>query len=34
VPAFGRADSPNSAVNIASANIYSYVRHANSGHSN
>jgi len=34
VPAFGWADSPNSAVNIAAANIYSYVRHANSGHSN
>lgn len=33
-PAIGVADSENSAVNVAMRNIYSYVRHANSGHSN
>lgn len=33
-PTFGWSDNPNSPVNIAARNIYSYVRHANSGHAN
>nr|AVX53609.1 putative capsid [Marmot picobirnavirus]AVX53762.1 putative capsid [Marmot picobirnavirus] len=33
-PLVGVADSPNSPINVASRNIYSYVRHANSGHAN
>lgn len=33
-PALGNASNPNAAVNIAARNIYSFVRHANSGHSN
>lgn len=32
--AIGYADSPSSPINVASNTIYSYVRHANSGHSN
>lgn len=31
---FGWSDNPNSPVNVAARNIYSYVRHANSGHAN
>lgn len=31
---FGWADNPNAPVNVAARNIYSYVRHANSGHAN
>lgn len=39
VPCFGSSttgitDDPNSAINIAAQNLYSYVRHVNSGHSN
>lgn len=33
-PTIGISDSKNSAVNIAAREIYSFVRHANSGHSN
>lgn len=33
-PTFGWADNPNSPINVAARNIYSYVRHANSGHAN
>lgn len=34
-PAFGNAsNNPNAPVNIAARNIYSYVRHANAGHTN
>lgn len=33
-PTIGVANSENSAVNVAMRNIYSYVRHANSGHAN
>lgn len=33
-PTVGVATSENSAVNLAARNLYSYVRHANSGHSN
>lgn len=33
-PAIGYSDTGTSAVNIAAKNLYSYVRHANSGHSN
>lgn len=33
-PTFGWSDNPNSPVNVAARNIYSYVRHANSGHAN
>lgn len=32
--AVGYADSPSSPINVASNTIYSYVRHANAGHSN
>lgn len=31
---FGFTDDPNDAINIASRNIYTYIRHANSGSSN
>lgn len=31
---FGWSDNENSPINIAARNIYSYVRHANSGHAN
>lgn len=34
VPTVGVSDSPNSAVNIAMNSMYTYVRHANSGHAN
>lgn len=34
VPTIGWSESPNSPVNLASYNLYSYVRHANAGHSN
>ena len=34
VPAFGGSQSPTSAINVAVRNIYSFVRHANSGHTN
>lgn len=34
VPTVGWSDSPTSPVNLASYNLYSYVRHANAGHSN
>lgn len=34
MPALGYSKEPNSAVNIASNAIYSFIRHANSGHSN
>ena len=33
-PTFGWSDNPNSPINVAARNIYSYVRHANSGHAN
>lgn len=33
-PTIGLASDANSPINIASRNIYSYVRHANSGHTN
>lgn len=33
-PTVGVATSPNDAVNVAAQRIYSYVRHANSGHAN
>lgn len=33
-PTFGWSDNPNSPVNVAARNIYSFVRHANSGHAN
>lgn len=33
-PTFGWADNPNSPINVAARNVYSYVRHANSGHAN
>lgn len=33
-PSFGWADNENAPINIAARNIYSYVRHANSGHTN
>lgn len=33
-PTFGWAVSPNSPINLAARNIYSFVRHANSGHAN
>lgn len=33
-PTIGQSDDPNSPVNIVSREIYSFVRHANSGHSN
>lgn len=31
---FGWSDNPNSPINVAARNIYSFVRHANSGHAN
>lgn len=31
---YGYADNQNSPINVAARNIYSYVRHANSGHAN
>lgn len=34
IPTPGMASDANSVVNVAANNIYSYVRHANSGHSN
>lgn len=34
VPSFGRCKSPSDPLNVASQSIYSYIRHANSGHSN
>lgn len=34
VPTIGIATDANSPINVAARNIYSYVRHANSGHSN
>ena len=33
-PTFGWSDNPNAPINVAARNIYSYVRHANSGHAN
>lgn len=33
-PTFGWSDNANSPINVAARNIYSYVRHANSGHAN
>lgn len=33
-PTFGYSTHPNSPINTAARNIYSFVRHANSGHSN
>lgn len=33
-PSFGWSDNENSPINIAARNVYSYVRHANSGHAN
>lgn len=33
-PSFGKADSENDPINMAARNIYAYVRHANSGHTN
>lgn len=33
-PTIGYSRNPNSPINVASRNIYSYVRHANSGHAN
>ena len=33
-PSFGYSDNPNSPINVAARNIYSYVRHANAGHAN
>lgn len=33
-PTFGWSDNPNSPVNVAARNVYSFVRHANSGHAN
>nr|DAG68955.1 MAG TPA: capsid [Picobirnaviridae sp.] len=33
-PAFGGSDSRTSPINVAMRNIYSFVRHANSGHTN
>lgn len=33
-PAFGGSDSRTSPINVAMRNVYSYVRHANSGHTN
>lgn len=33
-PTIGFTDSPSDPINVAAHNIYSYVRHANSGHSN
>nr|AVX53706.1 putative capsid [Marmot picobirnavirus] len=33
-PSIGEASTPASPINVAAASIYSYVRHANSGHSN
>lgn len=34
VPTYGVCDSPVSAANISARNLYSFVRHANSGHTN
>lgn len=34
VPTVGLPQSPNAPINVAARNIYSFVRHANSGHSN
>nr|AVX53637.1 putative capsid [Marmot picobirnavirus] len=34
VPSIGYSDSPNSPINVAATSMYSFVRHANSGHSN
>jgi hypothetical protein len=34
IPGCGYSDGPTSAVNIAAKNIYSWIRHANSGHAN
>lgn len=33
-PSFGWSDNENSPINVAARNIYSFVRHANSGHAN
>lgn len=33
-PCIGKADNPNDAINIAARNIYTFVRHQNSGHTN
>lgn len=33
-PTFGYSDNPNSPINVAARNVYSFVRHANSGHAN
>lgn len=34
IPQFGNGVDPNSPLNLASTSVYSFVRHANSGHSN
>lgn len=34
VPGYGRALSPSDPINVAATSIYSFIRHANSGHSN
>lgn len=34
LPTYGMADSNSSALNVAAASIYSYIRHENSGHAN
>lgn len=34
IPSFGNAVSENDPINMAARNIYAYVRHANSGHTN
>jgi len=34
MPTFGYSDQAHSPINVAARNIYSFVRHANSGHSN
>nr|AVD54026.1 capsid [Macaque picobirnavirus 2] len=33
-PCIGKAEKPNDAINIAARNIYTFVRHQNSGHTN
>lgn len=33
-PCIGKAENPNDAINIAARNIYTFVRHQNSGHTN
>nr|AVX53613.1 putative capsid [Marmot picobirnavirus] len=34
MPSFGYSDNPNSPINVAARQVYSWVRHANSGHAN